>query len=209
MPDPNTRTAAHQAAVAVLSCCTRCSICSNYASDLGGAKEIRTPDLLHAIWRQHVHPRPSPQVTVLPRPHECARVRVSCCTSVLYSPTRRQRPAASRTACPSTSSLRRPRHLSPEKRCWCRCTTSLCRPGGLRPPVNRRTSCSVNSLIRRNESVTRPHTYALPCTSLLSQQSSMAHRSCDLGRRHGKRGTARPVPRTALSHLGQSQRQRS
>jgi hypothetical protein len=49
-----------------------------------GAKRARTADLLHAIWRQHVHPRPSLQVTVLPRPLESARVRVSCCTSVLY-----------------------------------------------------------------------------------------------------------------------------
>jgi hypothetical protein len=49
-----------------------------------GAKRARTADLLHAIWRQHVHPRPSVQVTVLPRPLESARVRVSCCTSVLY-----------------------------------------------------------------------------------------------------------------------------
>jgi len=39
---------------------------------------------LHAIWRQHVHPRPSVQVTVLTRPRKSARVRVSCCTSVLY-----------------------------------------------------------------------------------------------------------------------------
>jgi hypothetical protein len=49
-----------------------------------GAKEIRTPDLLHAIWRQHVHPRPSPQVTVLPRPCTATRVPLCCCTSVLY-----------------------------------------------------------------------------------------------------------------------------
>ena len=49
-----------------------------------GAKRARTADLLHAIWRQHVHPRPSVQVTVLPRPRTSARVRVSCCTSVLY-----------------------------------------------------------------------------------------------------------------------------
>jgi hypothetical protein len=33
VPNPNTRTAAHPAAVAVLSCCTRCSIRSNLASD--------------------------------------------------------------------------------------------------------------------------------------------------------------------------------
>jgi len=50
----------------------------------GGAKRARTADLLHAIWRQHVHPRPYPQVTVLPRPRTSARVQVSCCTSVLY-----------------------------------------------------------------------------------------------------------------------------
>jgi hypothetical protein len=33
MPDPNTHTAAQAAAVAVLSCCTRCSNRSNFASD--------------------------------------------------------------------------------------------------------------------------------------------------------------------------------
>jgi hypothetical protein len=49
-----------------------------------GAKRARTADLLHAIWRQHVHPRPSVQVTVLPRPRKSARVPVSCGTSVLY-----------------------------------------------------------------------------------------------------------------------------
>jgi hypothetical protein len=49
-----------------------------------GAKRARTADLLHAIWRQHVHPCLSVQVTVLPRPRKSARVRVSCCTSVLY-----------------------------------------------------------------------------------------------------------------------------
>lgn len=98
------------------------------------------PGPVPSHWR-----KPGPML--LADDNECARVRVSCCTSVLYSPTRRLRPAASRTACPSTSSLRRSRDLSPEKRCWCRCATSLCRPGGLRPPVNRRTSCSVDSLI--------------------------------------------------------------
>jgi hypothetical protein len=49
-----------------------------------GAMGIRTPDLLHAISRQHMHARPSPQVTVpacLPWP---ASVRTGCCTSVLY-----------------------------------------------------------------------------------------------------------------------------
>ena len=49
-----------------------------------GAKEIRTPDLLHAITRQHVHPRLSVQATVLLRPRVAARVPASCDTSVLY-----------------------------------------------------------------------------------------------------------------------------
>jgi hypothetical protein len=40
--------------------------------------------LLHAIWRQHVHPRPSVQVTVLPRPRKSAQVRTSCGTFLLY-----------------------------------------------------------------------------------------------------------------------------
>ena len=49
-----------------------------------GAKRARTADLLHAIWRQHVHPRPSVQVTVLTRPCAATSVRVRCGTSVLY-----------------------------------------------------------------------------------------------------------------------------
>ena len=59
-----------------------------------GAKRARTADLLHAIWRQHVHARPSVQVTVHPRPRKSAPVRVSCCTSVLYRchPRRRHQP---------------------------------------------------------------------------------------------------------------------
>jgi hypothetical protein len=60
----------------------------------GGAKRARTADLLHAIWRQHVHPRPYPQVTVLPRPRKSARVRVCCCTSVLYRSIRAAPPVA-------------------------------------------------------------------------------------------------------------------
>ena len=58
-----------------------------------GAKRARTADLLHAICRQHVHPRPYSQVTLLPRPRKSARVRVSCCTSVLYSAPRPSAPA--------------------------------------------------------------------------------------------------------------------
>ena len=51
-----------------------------------GAKGTRTPGLLHAIHRQHVHPRSSPQVTVPGGPYESARVRTGCGTFLLYSP---------------------------------------------------------------------------------------------------------------------------
>ena len=83
MSDPSTGTAAHAAAVAVLSCCTRESAVRIRPLTCG-AKRARTADLLHAIWRQHVHPRPSMQVTVLPRPRRSARVRTSCGTFLLY-----------------------------------------------------------------------------------------------------------------------------
>ena len=49
-----------------------------------GAMGIRTPDLLHAIQRQHVHPRLSVQVTVSGRPHESSGIQAGCCTFVLY-----------------------------------------------------------------------------------------------------------------------------
>jgi len=79
---------------AAVSCC---SICSNLASDLGGAKEIRTPDLLHAIWRQHVYPRPSRQVTVPTRPRATTSVRVRCGTFLLYRfPSLPEAPAVAR-----------------------------------------------------------------------------------------------------------------
>jgi hypothetical protein len=120
-----------------------CSICSNFASDLGGAKGIRTPDLLHAIWRQPVYPRPCVQVTVLLGPYATTSVRVRCGTSMLYLPTGQQYPAASQTARPSTSALQRSRHVSlPENPCSCHCAISLCRPGRLRPSLNRRASCA-------------------------------------------------------------------
>ena len=47
---------------------------------------IRTPDLLHAIQRHHVHRSPSPQVTVPRRPHESPGIQAGCCTFVLYRP---------------------------------------------------------------------------------------------------------------------------
>ena len=46
---------------------------------------IRTPDLLHAISRQPVYPRTSPQVTVPTHAPECALVRPGRGTSVLCS----------------------------------------------------------------------------------------------------------------------------
>ena len=46
---------------------------------------IRTPDLLHAISRQHVHRSTSAQVTVLTRAPESAVVHPGCGTSALYS----------------------------------------------------------------------------------------------------------------------------
>jgi hypothetical protein len=45
---------------------------------------IRTPDLLHAIQRQHVHGCPSAQVTVLVRPLQSTRVQTCCGTFLLY-----------------------------------------------------------------------------------------------------------------------------
>ena len=46
---------------------------SNIYTKKRGATGIRTPDLLHAISRQHVHSRPSAQVTVPGRAHESVR----------------------------------------------------------------------------------------------------------------------------------------
>jgi len=57
---------------------------SKFIPDLGGAKRARTADLLHAISWQHIHLRPSPQVTVLARPSRSASIRTCCGTSVLY-----------------------------------------------------------------------------------------------------------------------------
>ena len=50
----------------------------------GGAKGIRTPDLLHAINRQHIHRSPPPQVTVPERTRRSAGIQAGCGTSVLY-----------------------------------------------------------------------------------------------------------------------------
>jgi hypothetical protein len=53
-----------------------------------GAMGIRTPDLLHAIQRQHVHRSPSVQVTVSGRPHQSPGIQAGCCTFVLYGSAR-------------------------------------------------------------------------------------------------------------------------
>ena len=62
-PDPNWRAMLFAAAAAVLCCCTspwnRAIGISNYASDLGGAMGIRTPDLLHAMRNPSVDPSPA------------------------------------------------------------------------------------------------------------------------------------------------------
>jgi hypothetical protein len=44
----------------------------------------RTPGLLHAINRQHIHRRTSPQATVPDQPLLSDRVHSSCGTSLLY-----------------------------------------------------------------------------------------------------------------------------
>jgi hypothetical protein len=51
---------------------------------LCGAMEIRTPDLLHAISRQHVHHCASAQVTVPARARQSACIRTGCGTFLLY-----------------------------------------------------------------------------------------------------------------------------
>jgi len=52
----------------------------------GGATGIRTPDLLHAISRQHVHRRTSAQVTVPGSTRPSRQVHTGCGTFPLYRP---------------------------------------------------------------------------------------------------------------------------
>jgi hypothetical protein len=89
---PNWCAAPHATAVAVLCCCTLGSG-FRIISLTCGAKGTRTPGLLHAISRQHVHPRLSPQVTVPQRPPATARVPARCGTFLLYSPASPQQPS--------------------------------------------------------------------------------------------------------------------
>ena len=83
-PNSNACAASHAVPVAVLCCCTL-GPAVRIMFLTSGAKGTRTPDPLLANNRQTVHPRPYPQVTVLPRPSKAARVHTGCGTSVLYT----------------------------------------------------------------------------------------------------------------------------
>ncbi len=94
------------APTAVLCCCT---LDSNIRIMLltCGAKGTRTPDPLLANNRQHVHPRPSPQVSVPERPSESASVRTGCGTFLLYSAPHQSRSVripCHRAPCPNAAS---------------------------------------------------------------------------------------------------------
>jgi len=86
-PDPDRRSGTSRCCAAVFCCCTRPENCglriSDLLSDLGGAKGIRTPDLLHAISRQYVHRSTSVQVTVPERAYQSSQIRNGC-TFPLY-----------------------------------------------------------------------------------------------------------------------------
>jgi hypothetical protein len=142
VPDPNTRTAASRPALLYFRAVS--AVRSIRISLLtSGAKRARTADLLHAIWRQHVHPRLSVQATVLPRPRESARVRVSCCTSALYLLLLNLRsnpricPARPRTRCclVSLGRLQRRQPAGPlQDHLVIAAATGLMNPGHPRPP---------------------------------------------------------------------------
>jgi len=84
MPGPNTRTAAQLAAVAVLSCCTRCSICSKKFYDqveLSGLEPLTSCMPSGGSTSTRVHPCRSPSLHVPARPPLSMHVAVlSCCT---------------------------------------------------------------------------------------------------------------------------------
>ncbi len=82
MPDPNTHTAAQQAAVAVLSCCTRCSNRSNFTSDqveLSGLEPLTSCMPSGGSTSTRVHHRRSPSRDVLHGPPPSAPVAVHLC----------------------------------------------------------------------------------------------------------------------------------
>ena len=94
----------------------------------GGAKGIRTPDLLHAISRQHVHRSTSVQVAVPERAHQSGQVRTGCCTFPLYRsawpvklPNERltsQKPPQNSTAMPPGNQASRLRGMCPSRSRW-------------------------------------------------------------------------------------------
>jgi hypothetical protein len=96
-PGSNACAASHAIPVAVLYCCTL-GPAVRIMSLTCGAKGTRTNDPLLANNRQHVHRRPSPQVTVPQRVSAPARVRTFCGTSVLYS-TEVRLPAGAQVGC--------------------------------------------------------------------------------------------------------------
>jgi hypothetical protein len=118
--DPNTYSASRPVAAAVLSCCTWCPD-FRVLSVTCGAKGIRTPDLLHAISRQHVHRSTSAQVTVPGSAHPSRQVRTGCCTFLLYRPAcpvsprmvpDQPEPPKNSTAAPSKETSIRSRQMS-------------------------------------------------------------------------------------------------
>jgi hypothetical protein len=159
----------------------------------------------------HVHPRrsPSPCVPTRPPPSVCVAV-LPCCT--------RPPPAASRGIADSmpfyllTAAF--PRPLPRRNAAGCRCATSLCRPGGLRPPVNRRTSCSVSSLICRmaddadlhSYSVVRMHRPNHKVSESTSSSVARARRSparCDQCRIRSRGQTRSELPGTVRRFYGE------
>ena len=61
---------------------------ARYLKSESGAKGTRTPDPVLANNRHHVHPRPSPQVTIPERVSASSWIRTCCGTFMLYSPPR-------------------------------------------------------------------------------------------------------------------------
>ena len=107
-PASNACAASHAVPVAVLCCCTH-GPAVRIMSLTCGAKGTRTPDPLLANNRQHVHPRPSPQVTVPERLSASLQIRTCCGTFVLYSPpepTALRRPCGTPSLCPCGPSIR-------------------------------------------------------------------------------------------------------
>ena len=85
-----------------------------------GAKGTRTPDPLLANNRQHVHPRPSPQVTVPERVSASLQIRTCCGTFVLYSPpepTALRRTCGTPLLCPLRASIRPANRTSGSRAC--------------------------------------------------------------------------------------------